>query len=81
MTLSKILNTLFSLYANKEDETGCVTCIGDKRTVERILMGKPELKGKLENFKVDGRIRMELNLKEWDVCAWVGFIWLSTGNI
>ena len=44
----KILNNLFSLYANKEDETGCVSCIGGKRIVQRILMGKPELKRKLK---------------------------------
>jgi len=57
------LNILFSLYASKENETGRVTCIGDKRIVQRILMGEPELKRKLKKFKVAGRLRMELKLK------------------
>jgi len=63
MTLKKNLNTLFSLYSSKEDETSCVTCIGDNRIVQRILVGKPELKRE-KNLKVGGSLRMELILKE-----------------
>jgi len=64
MTLKKNLNKLLSFYANKEDETGCESCIGGKRIVQRILMGKTELKRKLKNLEFDGRLRRELNLKQ-----------------
>jgi hypothetical protein len=60
MTLRTFINTLFSLYASKEDEIGCVTCIGDEEIVQRILMGKSEFKKKVKNLKVDGSLRKEL---------------------
>jgi len=41
-----------------------VICTGDKRVLQRILMGEPELKSKLKNLKVDGSLRMELIFKE-----------------
>jgi hypothetical protein len=61
--VEKILNTPSSLHVSKEDETECVTCIGEKRNVHRILMGKLELKRKLKNLKLYGRLRIKLNIK------------------
>jgi hypothetical protein len=63
MTLRTNPNTLFSLYASKKDETRCVSCIGDKIIVQKILVGKPELLRKIKKLKVGGRLRMELILK------------------
>jgi len=64
MTLRKFLNNLFSLYASKADETRCVTCTGEKRIAQRILMGKHELLRTLKNLKVSGKLRMELILNK-----------------
>lgn len=58
-----------------------MTCNGDKRIVQRILVGKPEWKWEFKNLKVGGSLRMELILKEQDGSAGVGLIWLSTGTI
>ena len=69
------------LPKSKEDETGCVTCTGDDRTVHRMLIGKPEFKRKLKNLKVGGSLRKELILKKQDRSAGDGFIWLNTGTV
>jgi predicted transcriptional regulator len=58
------LNPVYSLHARKEDETECVTCIGDRRNIQRILMGKLELKGKLKKLKLYGSLRLKLILRK-----------------
>jgi len=35
---------------------GCLACMGDKRGIYRILVGRPEERDNLEDLGIDGRI-------------------------
>jgi hypothetical protein len=55
---------------------GNVACVGERRGVYRVLVGKPEGKNYLEEPGVDGRIILRWIVRKWDVRAWTGLIWL-----
>ena len=53
---------------------------GERRGVNRILVGKPEEKRPLENPGVEERVILRWIFRKWDVGGvWTGSIWLRTG--
>jgi hypothetical protein len=53
--------------------------MGERSGVYRVLVGKPEERGRLEDPGVDGRIILRLIFKKWDG-ACTGLIWLRIGT-
>ena len=58
---------------------GHVARMGERRGVYRVLVGKPEGKGHLEDPGIDGRI-IRCIIMKWDRGAWTGLIWLRIGT-
>jgi len=46
----------------------------------RFWLGDLRERDKLQDLGVDGRIILKWLLKQWDVGAWTGFIWLRIGT-
>ena len=59
---------------------GHVAHMGEKRTVFRDLVDKPEGKNHLDDLGMDGTITLQCILKKLYGKVWVEFIWLSTGT-
>ena len=57
---------------------GPVARIGERKGVDRVLVGKREEKAHLEDPSVNGKIR--LSFSKWDVGAWTGSSWLRIGT-
>jgi hypothetical protein len=59
---------------------GCVACVGERRGVYRVLVGKPEGKRPLgrPRHKLELNIKMDLQEAGWGV--WTGLIWLRIGT-
>ena len=49
---------------------GYVACMGEKRGVYRVLVGKREGKNHLGDPGVDGRIILRWIFRKWDVGVW-----------
>jgi len=41
-----------------------VACVNDRRGVCRVLVGKPDGKGPLEDLGIDGRVILKMDLEE-----------------
>ena len=54
--------------------------MGKRRGVYRVLVGKPEGKGTLEDPGVDGRIILRWILRQWGVGDRTGSSWLRIGT-
>jgi hypothetical protein len=57
--------------------------MGERRVVYRVLVGKLENLRERNHFEdpgVDGRIILRWVLKQWDVRAWTGPMWLRIGT-
>ena len=54
--------------------------MGEKRGVNRGLVGKPEGKRPLGDTGVDGRIILIWIFRKWDVGVWTGSNWLRIGT-
>jgi len=59
---------------------GLVACMEERRSVYRILVGKPEGKNQLEDPGVDERIILRWIFRKWDVGVWTGLTWLRKGT-
>jgi hypothetical protein len=59
---------------------GLVACVGDRRSVRRVLMGKTTKRDLLEDLDVDWRILLKWIFKKQVGGAWAGLIWPSTGT-
>ena len=59
---------------------GHVACMGERRDVCRVLVGKPEGKRPLEDPGVCGRIILRWFFRKWDVGVWTGSICLRIGT-
>ena len=61
---------------------GHVACMGQRRGIYRVLVGKPEGKDQLGDPGLDGRMILERIFRKWDVGVWTGSSWLrmSTGS-
>jgi len=58
--------------------TGLVACMGERRGVYRVLVGKSEgKKGHSEDPGVDGRIILRWIFGKWNGWAWTGLVWLK----
>jgi hypothetical protein len=56
--------------------------MGERRGVYRVLVGKSEKRGHLEDPGIDGRIILRYIFRKWDVGAWTGSMWfrIRTGG-
>ena len=54
--------------------------MGERRSVYRVMVGKPERKRHLEKSGVEGRIILRWIFRKWDVGAWTGSSWLRIGT-
>jgi hypothetical protein len=59
---------------------GYVACVGERRSIYRVLVGKPEGKNHLEDPGVDGRVILRWIFRRWNVGAWTGLKWLRIGT-
>ena len=59
---------------------GHVARMGEKKSVYRILVGKPEGKNHLGDPDVDGRIILRRIFRKWDVVVWTGSRWPRIGT-
>jgi hypothetical protein len=57
-----------------------VARMGEKRSVHRVLVGKPEGKRPLGRPSVDGRIILRWIFRKWDGGARTRLIWLGIGT-
>jgi hypothetical protein len=51
---------------------GHVACMGERRGVCRVLVGKPEGKRPLGRPGLDGRVTLRWIFRKWDVGFWTG---------
>jgi hypothetical protein len=59
---------------------GHVTHMGEAGKVHKVLVGKPEGRGHLEDQGVGGKIRSEWIFGRLAWWVWIGFHWLRTGT-
>ena len=57
-----------------------VAHMGERRSVHRVLVGKPEGKIYLEDPGIDRTIILRWVFSKWDVGSWTGSIWLRIGT-
>jgi hypothetical protein len=60
---------------------GCVACMGDRRGVYGVSVGKPEGKRQLGRPRHRWEDNMKRDPKGGDVGAWTGSIWLGIGQV
>jgi hypothetical protein len=58
---------------------GHIVSMGERRGVNRVLVGKPEGKRPLGRHR-DGRIILRWIFRKWDVGTWTGSTWLKIGT-
>jgi hypothetical protein len=59
---------------------GYVARMGERSCSYRVLMGRPEEEGNVEDSNLDGSIKLKQILKNWDRGTWSGLIWLRIGT-
>jgi len=81
------LNDLYSspniirvIKSKRMKSEGNVACMGDKRDVFRVLVGKPEGKRALGGPRRRWEIILRCILGKWNVEAWTGSRWLRIGT-
>jgi len=55
--------------------------MGERRGVDRVLVGKPEERAHLGDQGVDGRKILRWILKKWHVGVLTGSIWLRVATV
>ena len=53
--------------------------MGERRGVDRILMGKPEGKRPLGKPRCRWQDNIKMIFRKWDVGVWTGLSWLRVG--
>jgi hypothetical protein len=51
----------------------------ERRSLYRVLVGKPEERDHLEDPGVEGGITLRWKFRNWNVGTWNGSIWLRIG--
>ena len=69
-------NIVQVIKSRKMRWAGHVACMGERRDIYRVLVGKPEGTRPLGR----PRHRWEDNMKMWDVGIWTGLSWLRIGT-
>jgi hypothetical protein len=69
-------NIVLAVRSRRMRWAGHVACKGEIRDVYRVLVGKPERRGHLQDPGVDGRTILRWIFRKWDVEVWTGSIWL-----
>jgi len=59
---------------------GHVACMGERRGVYKVLVGKPEGKRPLRKPRRRSEDNIKTNLQEVGFGAWTGSIWLRIGR-
>jgi hypothetical protein len=59
---------------------GHVACMGEKRKLYDVSVGKPEGKRPLGRPRRKWEDRVRINLRETGLGVWIGFDWLRTGT-
>ena len=59
---------------------GHVACMGERRGVYGVLVGKPEGREHLGDTGVDGRIILRWIFRKWDVGVRTGLSWFRIGT-
>ena len=59
---------------------GHVARMGQRRGVNRVLVGKLKERDRLRDPGIDGRIILRWIIRKWDVGVWTGSIWLRIGT-
>ena len=54
-------------------------CLGERRGLYRLLVGKPDGRRLLGDPGVDGKIVLRWIFRKWNVGAWTVLIWLRIG--
>jgi hypothetical protein len=54
--------------------------MGERKSVYRVLVGKPEGKRPIGRPDVDGRIILRWIFRKWGVEVWTGSSWLRIGT-
>ena len=59
---------------------GYVACMGARRGVCRILVGRTQKKNHSEDPGIDGSIILRWIFRKWDVGVWTGLMWFRIGT-
>jgi len=59
---------------------GVCRTYGERRSVYRVLVGKPEGKDHLGDSGLDWRIILKLIFRKWEVGVWTRSSWLRIGT-
>jgi hypothetical protein len=73
-------NIVHVITSRKMRLAGHVQCMGDRRSVYGVFVGRHDGNRPLGRKCIDGRIILRWIFRKWDVVAWTGLIWLRTGT-
>jgi len=59
---------------------GHVACMGERKSVYRVLVVKPEVKSPFERPRNRWEDKLKWIFRKWDVETWTGSTWLSIGT-
>jgi len=57
-----------------------IACMGERRGIYRVLVGKHEVKKSLRRPRRRWRIILRWIFRKWDVQVWTGTSWLRIGT-
>jgi len=73
-------NTVLVIKSRRMRWAGHVLCMGERRGVYRVLVGKAEGKRPLGRPRHRREDIVRWIFRKWDVGAWTGLIWLRKGT-
>jgi hypothetical protein len=59
---------------------GACNTYGERRGAYKVMVGRPEEEGNMENLSLGGSVKKDHILKNWDRGRWIGLIWLRIGT-
>ena len=73
-------NIIRAIRSRRMRWAGHVACMGERRGIYRVLVGKPEGKRLLRRPRHRWEIILRWIFREWDVGVWTGSSWLRIGT-